>query len=47
MVPWVSLAILAPLDIKTEIAVIVTQSWSMCEKVPVLFSDTIHFLQLS
>lgn len=47
MLPWVFLAILAPLDIKREIAVIVMQLWITCEKVPVLFSDTIYFLGLS
>lgn len=47
MVSWDFLVVLAPLDIKKEIAVIVMQLWITCEKVPVLFSDTIYFLRLS
>lgn len=47
MVPAAFLAILAPLDIKKEVSVIVMQLWIVREKVPVLFSNTMHFLRLS
>lgn len=47
MVPWVVLAILEPIEIKKEVAVIVMHLQSTCETVSGLFSDTIHFLRLS
>lgn len=47
MVPWIVLAISESIDVKKEIAVIVMQLHTTCEKVPGLFSDTICFLRLS
>lgn len=47
MVSWAFLVVLAPLDIKREISVIVLQLWIKSEKVPVLFSDAIHFVRPS